>query len=279
MGALSSRARRRGEELCRLRSSARSGSGIRPSMAPATTFWYSEPSIAAVPPPATNTMVALGAEARTTAAGIVEHPDHTHHRRWIDGPPVVLVVERDVARDDRQAERLAGQRHPLDRLGQLVADVGGLGVSEVEAVGDRGRPGAGAGDVPGGLADGLMPPRRGSSQVRRPLPSSATAIARCDGVSRTTAASPPGRMTVPEPTRWSYCRVIQRRLAIFGRPSSARNVAVGSAGRAGRSSGRSRSRAGRAARPGSAGSLRERRSPGCRRPSQPRGSAQPAGRR
>ena len=49
-----------------------------------------------------------------------------------------------------------------------------------------------------------MPPRRGSSHVRRPLPSSEIAIARRDGVSRTTPASPPGRTTVPEPTSWSY---------------------------------------------------------------------------
>ena len=49
------------------------------------------------------------------------------------------------------------------------------------------------------------PPRRGSSHVRRPLPSSEIAIARRDGVSRTTPASPPGRTAVPEPTSWSYC--------------------------------------------------------------------------
>jgi hypothetical protein len=50
-----------------------------------------------------------------------------------------------------------------------------------------------------------MPPRRGSSQVRRPSPSSDTAMARPDGAMRTTPASEPGRTTVPEPTSWSYC--------------------------------------------------------------------------
>jgi hypothetical protein len=33
---------------------------------------------------------------------------------------------------------------------------------------------------------------------------------------RTTAASPPGAWTVSPPTFWSYCSVIQRRLAMSG---------------------------------------------------------------
>ena len=45
------------------------------------------------------------------------------------------------------AERLAGGGHALDRLGQLPGDLRLLGVAEVEAVGDRERLAAGAGDV------------------------------------------------------------------------------------------------------------------------------------
>ena len=93
----------------------------------------------------------------------------------------------------------------------------------------------------------LIPPRRGSSQVRRPFPTSDTAIAREDGVSRTTAASPPGRTTVPDPTSWSYCRVTQRRLAVPGEASSARRaVSVEVSGSSATSTGSSTRRAGRA---------------------------------
>jgi len=98
---------------------------------------------------------------------VVEDADHADHRRRVDRPAVVLVVERDVARDDREPERLAGERHPLDRLGQLVADVGRLGVAEVEAVRDGGRAGAGAGHVAGRLADGAHP---AAARVERGAP-------------------------------------------------------------------------------------------------------------
>ena len=195
---------------------------------------------------------------------------------WI-GPAVVLVVERDVARDDRQAERLAGQRHALDGLGELVADVSPrLGVAEVEAVGDGGRPGAGAGDVPGRLADGAHPAAgagraRCAGRCRRARPRSPAR----DGVSRTTAASPPGRTTVPEPTRWSYWRNTQRlarrrrraeqraQRSIRGRPPC---VAGERARRRGGPGACARHLVARAA-------VDEGARPGCRRPSRRRGSS------
>ena len=93
----------------------------------------------------------------------------------------------------------------------------------------------------------LIPPRRGSSQVRRPFPSSDTAIARRDGVSRTTAASPPGGTTVPDPTSWSYCLVTHLRLAPPGDSSSARSAPLGlSTGSSVGGTGSSARRAGRA---------------------------------
>src|SRR5205823_6464706 len=82
-----------------------------------------------------------------------EHADHADDRRRVDRTAEVLVVERDVARHDRQPERLAGQRHALDRLGQLVSHLTGLGVAEVEAVGESGRTGTCASHVPGRLAN------------------------------------------------------------------------------------------------------------------------------
>src|SRR5919198_720734 len=99
--------------------------------------------------------VARGPEAGAECeGGVVEHADDADDRGRVDRPAMVLVVERDVARDDREAERLARERHALDRLGQLVADLRRLRVPEVEAVRDRGGTGARAGDVAGRLADG-----------------------------------------------------------------------------------------------------------------------------
>ncbi len=69
-------------------------------------------------------------------------------------------------------------------------------------------------------ATASRPPRRGSSATRAPSPSSATATARFDGVRRTTAASPPGRSTVPEPTSWSYWAYTHALEQTFGRASS-----------------------------------------------------------
>src|SRR5581483_12099825 len=61
------------------------------------------------------------------------------------------VVERDVARDDGDPERLRRERDPLDRLRELPPDLGLLRVAEVEAVGERERLASGAGDVHGGV--------------------------------------------------------------------------------------------------------------------------------
>jgi hypothetical protein len=72
----------------------------------------------------------------------------------VDRAPIRVVVERDVAGDDGNAERLAGSGHAFDRLGQLPRDLGLLRVAEVEAVGDRERLAAGAGHVARRFEDG-----------------------------------------------------------------------------------------------------------------------------
>ena len=81
-------------------------------------------------------------------------------------------------------------------------------------------------------ATASRPPRRGSSATRAPSPSRATATARFDGVSRTTAASPPGRSTVPEPTSWSYWAYTQALEHTFGRASRRSRSAEASPGSA-----------------------------------------------
>ena len=81
------------------------------------------------------------------ASNIGHEPDAAHDRRGMDRAAVGVVVERDVAGDDRQRERLARLRHALDRLGELPPDLGLLRVAEVEAVGEPERLAPGAGDV------------------------------------------------------------------------------------------------------------------------------------
>src|SRR5437773_278401 len=74
-----------------------------------------------------------------------------------DRAPLRLVVERDVARDDRYAERVGRDRDRLDRLAELPRDLGLLGVAEVEAVGQRERRAAGTRDVAARVKDRLQP--------------------------------------------------------------------------------------------------------------------------
>ena len=61
--------------------------------------------------------------------------------------PRRLVVEADVAADDRDAERAARLAHAVDGLGQLPHHLGVLGVAEVQAVDERERAGADAREV------------------------------------------------------------------------------------------------------------------------------------
>ena len=65
-----------------------------------------------------NDRVAL-APAAGDVADVGDEPDAADDRSGRDCPPVGLVVERDVAGDDGDAQCLAGLRHPLDRLGEL----------------------------------------------------------------------------------------------------------------------------------------------------------------
>ena len=58
--------------------------------------------------------------ARTAQLGALQHADAADDGRRVDRPPAALVVERDVARDDRRAEHLAGLGHARDGLAQRI---------------------------------------------------------------------------------------------------------------------------------------------------------------
>ena len=73
--------------------------------------------------------------------------DHAHHRRRADVGAVGLVVQADVAADDRYGERITGFGHAVDRLRQLPHDFGMGRIAEVQAVDERERIGAHTGKV------------------------------------------------------------------------------------------------------------------------------------
>ena len=89
-------------------------------------------------------------------ADVVEDAQHADHRRGVDGVAEALVVEADVARDDRRLQDLAGLGHALDGLLELPVDLALLRVAEVEAVGDGHGQRAGAAEVARGLGDGRL---------------------------------------------------------------------------------------------------------------------------
>ena len=79
------------------------------------------------------------------AANTSTRPSNPRTGVGIDVGPAALVVEADVAADDREGEGPARLGHPVDALGELPHDLGMFGVAEVQAVDDghRRRPHAG----------------------------------------------------------------------------------------------------------------------------------------
>ena len=95
-----------------------------------------------------------GEGGRDGGGGVLEEAEDADDRGGVDGAAGRLVVEADVAAGDGQAEGLAGGGHAVDGGRERAHHLGPFGAGEVEAVGDRDRLGAGAGDVAGGLGDG-----------------------------------------------------------------------------------------------------------------------------
>ena len=69
-----------------------------------------------------------------------------------------LVVERHVARDDREVERPRRLADALDAADQLAHGVGPLGIAEIEIVGQRQRPRADRDEIAPRLRDRLLSP-------------------------------------------------------------------------------------------------------------------------
>ncbi len=87
-------------------------------------------------------------------ADVLEQADHADRRRRRDRAAVGLVVEGDVAGDDRDLQGAAGVGDSAHRGLELAHDLRLLGISEVQAVGDRERPRSDAGDRARRLRDG-----------------------------------------------------------------------------------------------------------------------------
>ena len=88
---------------------------------------------------------------RAHAVHVLDEPNHPDRRRRIYSRAARLVVEAHVAARHRRVEPAAGLGEAGHRLAELPHDLGVLGVPEVEAVGDRQRLRARAGDVSRGL--------------------------------------------------------------------------------------------------------------------------------
>ena len=67
-----------------------------------------------------------------------------------------LVVERDIARDDREIERARGLADALHATDELAHRRRLLGIAEIEIVGERERAGADRDQVAPGLGDRLL---------------------------------------------------------------------------------------------------------------------------
>ncbi len=85
-----------------------------------------------------------------------QQADAGDRRRRQDRDAVGLVVERDVAGDDREIERAAGLADALHGLDELAHDFRLLRIAEIEVVGRCQRLGARRGDIAPAFGDGLL---------------------------------------------------------------------------------------------------------------------------
>ena len=86
---------------------------------------------------------------------VVEQADGADGRGRLDRGALGLVVERDVARHDREIQVAAGLAHAPDGFDDLAHDLGLFGIAEIQVVGDRQRHRAGGRQVAIGLGHRL----------------------------------------------------------------------------------------------------------------------------
>ena len=91
------------------------------------------------------------------AADIRQKPDAADRRRRQDALAVGLVVERDIAGDDRVVERQAGFAHAFDAVDELAHDLRPFRIAEVHVVGEGDRQGAHRSQVAPALGHRLRP--------------------------------------------------------------------------------------------------------------------------
>ena len=137
---------------------------------------------------------------------VFEQANHADGRRGRDGSARGLVVQADIAADDGHVEGATRLGQSADGLGQLPGNGRLSGIAEVEAIRDGDGLCSDAGEVPGGLGDGL-----GGALARIEARVTRIAIggqgeALWVPSTRTTAAPPPGPRTVLAWTVESYWR-------------------------------------------------------------------------
>ncbi len=139
-------------------SSPSSTCGSGPSTASPRSFESSEAALDGAHESAATIAITSPACLEAQAAGLArvgQLADQADDRRRVDRASAALVVERDVAAHDRDAERAARVAEAGDRPRELPRDVRLLGVAEVQAVREPERLGADAGEVRAALEHGL----------------------------------------------------------------------------------------------------------------------------
>ena len=87
---------------------------------------------------------------------VVDQADAADRGRRQDAAAVGLVVERDIARNDREIERAAGLADAFDGADELAHDFGPLGIAEVQIIGGGERQGADGREVAPAFGDRLL---------------------------------------------------------------------------------------------------------------------------
>src|SRR3984893_1365078 len=99
--------------------------------------------------------VIRGPEPRTANLGhVIDDPDHAYDGGGPERDAAGVVVEADIAGNNRDLQPAARLGHALHRLLQLPEDLPLLRVAEVETVGDGERPSTGRNHVAPSLGDG-----------------------------------------------------------------------------------------------------------------------------